>query len=219
MHENEYRLVFEKTGRLKFISHLDLLRTMQRVFARADLPIAFSSGFNPHPLMVFPLPLSVGMESVCEICDLRLTRQVDCEEIKVRVASNLPEQMTVRDFYPATRPLSDIAFAEYRMALDYGTDSRKASEILAGLFSSPAIVVKKTKSGEKEVDISPQIRFCRSEFVEGRVKASIVCSSGADDYLNPTYAVAALSSAAGREPDDVRVVRVRIYDAKGKTFF
>ena len=218
MHENEYRLVFEKTGRLKFISHLDLLRTMQRVFTRAGLPIAYSSGFNPHPLMVFPLPLSIGMESICEICDLRLTVPIDCDKAKEAISAELPECMAARGFYPAERPLSEIAYAEYRMAIDYGDFSEKASGILQTLFSAPAVVLKKTKSGEKETDISPQIRRVRSELSEGKVKASLICESSAAGYLNPTYAIMALSDAVGSEPEEVRMVRTRIFDAQGKSF-
>ena len=67
------RIIFRKEGRAKYISHLDLMRTMQRVFIRAGVQIKHTEGFNPHPYMAFALPLSVGMESDYEILDFKLT--------------------------------------------------------------------------------------------------------------------------------------------------
>ena len=68
------RLRFEKTGRAIYISHLDLMRTMQRVFLRADCPLKYSEGFNPHALISILLPLSVGVGSVCELMDFPAAR-------------------------------------------------------------------------------------------------------------------------------------------------
>ncbi len=220
MHENEYRIVFEKTGRLKFISHLDLLRTMQRILARAETPVDYSQGFNPHPLMVFALPLSVGMESVCELLDIRTTRAIDCEKEKDAINGTLPEGLRVKEIYQATRKPSEVKYAEYIIALDYGSESEnaKANELLQTLFTQPVTVIKKTKSGEKETDITPMIRRVKSELVEGRVRMKIICYAGNDNYLNPTYALRALDERMGKECADTRMLRTRIFDEKGKEF-
>ncbi len=66
------RLLFSKTGRARYISHLDLMRTFQRVFLRAGIRLRHTEGFNPHPYMVFALPLPVGCESDCELLDFDL---------------------------------------------------------------------------------------------------------------------------------------------------
>ena len=71
---DKLRLRFSKTGRAIYISHLDLMAAMQRAFARAELPLKFSEGFNPHPQISILLPLSVGTASVCELMDFRLSR-------------------------------------------------------------------------------------------------------------------------------------------------
>ena len=218
MHENEYRFVFEKTGRLKFISHLDLLRTMQRVFARAEMPIEYSQGFNPHPQMTFALPLSVGMESVCEILDVRLTRPIDCEAEKEKINATMPECLKLHEIYLPERKASEVRFAEYVIALSYGSDSERANEILQTLFDSPVIVLKKTKSGEKETDIVPFIKRTKGALVEGRIKWKLICYAGNDAYLNPFYAITALSEKVGKEPEEVRIVRTRVFDEKGKEF-
>ena len=70
---DKLRLRFEKTGRAVYISHLDLMATMQRAFSRAGLELKYSEGFNPHPLISILLPLSVGTASVCEL-DRKSTR-------------------------------------------------------------------------------------------------------------------------------------------------
>ena len=75
------RIKFTKTGALQFISHLDLNRTMKTVMIRAKIPIHYSEGFNPHPKMVFALPLSIGAESVCELLDIKIDLEMTSYEI------------------------------------------------------------------------------------------------------------------------------------------
>ena len=73
------RLLFSKTGRAKYISHLDLMRTFQRAFARAGIAIKHTEGFNPHPFVSIALPLSVGYSSQCEILEFGLLEGADPE--------------------------------------------------------------------------------------------------------------------------------------------
>ena len=86
------RLRFEKTGRAIYISHLDLMRTMQRVFARAGLELKYSEGFNPHPQISIALPLSVGTGSLCEIMDFRLTSDTELETLPERMNAMMRKQ-------------------------------------------------------------------------------------------------------------------------------
>ena len=72
MVQDKIRLEFYKKGRMKYISHLDLIRTMTGALGRSEIPVYYSEGFNPHPKMVFALPLSVGCESICEYLDIKL---------------------------------------------------------------------------------------------------------------------------------------------------
>ena len=75
------RIVFSKTGRAKYVSHLDLVRAMTRAVRRADIPLWYTEGFNPRPKLVFASPLSVGCGSACEIMDIRVLPEVTDEEI------------------------------------------------------------------------------------------------------------------------------------------
>ena len=79
---NDYCLIYEKTDAAKYISHLDFVRVMGRMMRRASVPVAFSEGFNPHPLLVFALPLSVGYTSGCELMEFRLAEYMPPDEVE-----------------------------------------------------------------------------------------------------------------------------------------
>ena len=74
------RMKFSKVGSMQYISHLDLQRNFARVLIRAGIPVWYTKGFNPHAKIVFGLPLSVGAQSVCEYVDVRIERDMPCEE-------------------------------------------------------------------------------------------------------------------------------------------
>ncbi|MDD6728667.1 MAG: TIGR03936 family radical SAM-associated protein, partial [Eubacteriales bacterium] len=106
----EVRLRFSKTGRLKYISHLDINRAMSRALCRAKIPLWYTEGFNPHPYMSFSLPLSLGVESLCESVDLRITGDISNKEIKDRLNFVLPVGLRIVDVYDNFRDCSEIAF-------------------------------------------------------------------------------------------------------------
>ena len=95
------RLLFSKTGRAKYISHLDLMRTFQRAFARAKIPIKHTEGFNPHPFVSIALPLSVGYSSQCEILEFGLMEGTGREEVPGRLTAAMPEGIVVHQCRPS----------------------------------------------------------------------------------------------------------------------
>ena len=95
----EIRLRFSKTGQAKYISHLDTNRVFSRAFARAKLNLWFTQGFNPHPYMSFSLPLSLGVESLCENVDIRILDDISNDEVKKRVNDALPLGIRILDVY------------------------------------------------------------------------------------------------------------------------
>ena len=90
---DKLRLRFRKTGRAVYISHLDLMQTMQRAFFRADYALRYSEGFNPHPLISIALPLSVGTASECELMDFRLKEDVALDELPGRLSKKTPPSL------------------------------------------------------------------------------------------------------------------------------
>ena len=113
------RLLFSKTGRAKYISHLDLMRTFQRAFARAGIAIKHTEGFNPHPFVSIALPLSVGYSSQCEILEFGLLEGADPEEVPRRLTAAMPEGIIIHQCYPAQRKLKELTYLNYIMNFEY----------------------------------------------------------------------------------------------------
>ena len=100
---NKLRMRFSKTGRAIYISHLDLMATMQRAFSRAGSRLQYSEGFNPRPQISIALPLSVGTASLCELMDFRLLEEVDITSLIERLNATMPEGIEVQEIYEPSR--------------------------------------------------------------------------------------------------------------------
>ena len=152
------RIKFCKTGNLQFVSHLDLQRTFHRVLVRANIPMWYTKGFNPHAKLVFGLPLSVGTESMCEMADLRIERKIELKDIVKQLNEQLTDEMFVLDAYYPTTKFADIAYAEYTITLKSEHITPDTALKATSLFALPIMMTKKSKSGEKEVDITSYIK-------------------------------------------------------------
>ena len=135
----EVRLVFSKTDRCKYISHLDINRCMSRALSRAEIPLWFTEGFNPHPYMSFSLPLSLGVESLCESVDLRITDDISNDEIKNRMNEMLPTGIRIVDVLDDFRDCSEIAFSDYVYKFQF-CDNEAALERINAVLSSSEIM-------------------------------------------------------------------------------
>ena len=147
----EVRLRFSKTGRLKYISHLDINRAMSRALKRAQIPLWYTEGFNPHPYMSFSLPLSLGVESLCESVDLRIIGDITNDEIKNRLNNVLPQDIKIVDDYDDFRDNSEILYSDYVYKFEF-KDNEAAFEKIKNVLSSDEIIaLKKGKQGRKRV--------------------------------------------------------------------
>lgn len=179
------RIKFIKTGRLRYISHLDLCRTVQSAMIRAKIPLWYTEGFNPHPKMVFTQPLPLFAESRCELLDIKIVEEMPCEEILNRLRRALTDELAPIAVYTPTDKLADIAYAEYEIR-----DISVSAEKLKCMLSGSIEVTKKTKSGqEKTVDIRPQVKS-----VSLRPDGTVACvlSASGSEYLNPEIFARAL---------------------------
>lgn len=191
------RLKFAKVGNLQYISHLDLQRTFNRILIRSGLPVWYTKGFNPHAKLVFSTPLSVGTQSVCEYLDLRFDREMPCEDIKRMINAELSEEMYVTDAYIPSTKFSDIAFCEYEYEIFTAGASDELSAKIEELFKkSPLTLTKKTKSGEREIDIVPLINSISSAYdaQSQTIKIKAVLSAGTDNFLNPEMLMTAMKA-------------------------
>ena len=203
------RLKFKKLGSLSYISHLDLVRTMNKIIVRAGLPLWYTEGFNPKPKMVFAAPLSIGTESMCEFMDLRLIEDISPEEVKARLNRNMTDEMQVIDAYYTDEKLTALKWLKY--SIDIKTDgsldelARASRECL----SRPALTVKKkTKPGaeEKLADIAPLIKSAEVSVLGELLHIECVLSADASCFLNPEYVISALKNNVGilANPDITR---------------
>lgn len=189
------RLKFRKVGSLQYISHLDLQRTFMRVLVRACIPVWYTKGFNPHAKLVFSTPLSVGAQSEYEFLDLRIDKDMPPEEIMERLNRELTEELCITEAYLPKGDFSEIAWASYEMEIATdGADATLAEKAEALLTTSPLIMVKRTKSGEKEIDIVSMIRSVTARFDEesNTLKLSTVLKANVGEFLNPEMLVTAM---------------------------
>ena len=215
------RALFEKTGTAVWISHLDLMRLFQRAFARANLPLKHTQGFNPRPSVSIALPLSVGMESVCELLDFEVEGNFTPEEITKRLNETLIDGVRVREVYEGSRKIRDLALLECEVFLEYDAGvPENALEPLTALFGRESIVVtKKSKNGPVEQDIRPMLReaLVRPENEQLLALSAIICCQ--NPTLNPALLLSAIEKYAPEaKPDFAKIKRLEIYDKDGTVF-
>ncbi len=191
------RVKFSKLGDLMYISHLDLSRTMQRIIVRSGVDIWYSEGFNPQPRIVFAMPLSVGMESTCELMDFKINAYMPAEEIKERISKNFPEEMKVLDVYTPEVKFKEIAYADYTLKLFVKDINDELCQKINNLVKKECFVTKKTKSGEKEIDISSLINKLEAKPCDGFIEINTVVSAGNENILNPELIVDAIRRETG----------------------
>lgn len=204
---------FGKQGRLRFVSHLDLQRYMQRTLNRTGLPVAYSLGFNPHPVMSFASALAMGWESEYEIFDVKLSRSVPVQEALERMRASLPEEMPVyearlvEDNHPAMMAL--VKMAEYRVTPETHLDELKAGA-REFLFSESVMAMRKTKSGEREIDIRPLCVKLNSDGESLIVRAMLTET----DTLKPDLLMKKLAELGGVALPRLRIERTLLLGSK-----
>ena len=216
------RLLFEKTGNSVWISHLDLMRLFQRAFKRAGLPLKHTQGFNPRPSVSIALPLSVGVQSVCELLDFELDgHSIPNEDICTQLNGKLVDGVKVLKVYDDGRKIRDLAYLSCVIELGYdGGVPQAALEQIDTLFKAGTITVeKKGKNGLVEQDIRPMIQTLSVSAANGnllRIEAMICCQNPS---LNPSLLVSAIENYLPQcAPDHAAVMRMEIYDNNKEVF-
>ena len=217
------RLLFSKSGRAKYISHLDLMRTFQRAFARAKIPIKHTEGFHPHPFVSIALPLSVGYSSECEILEFGLLEGTDPGEVPARLTAVMPEGIVIHDCYPAQRKLKELCYVNYIMNFEYPEGRPQECEpAIAQLLGRESLVVQKksnkSKKGYTEVDLIPLIREWSVECQSDAMTLNMVVSAQ-NPGLNPELIRSAFCQSFPQfAPQFVTFHRREVLDSEGKFF-
>lgn len=189
-----YLVKYTKASEIKFISHLDLMRTIQRIIRRAGLPIEYSKGFNPHMTISIAQPLSVGVYSKGEYMDVVFTEEVDTKLILDKLNENAPNGVKFLDVVKveksetgkAPQAMAIIDAAEYVMRLK-STDIKETMKVLEKVKNTPQWdIIKKTKSGEKEVDIKPLVKELKITESENLLVLEVIIACGSRENLSPS---------------------------------
>ncbi len=201
----DYYLIYEKTDNAKYISHLDFVRTYNRTMRRAKLPVAFSEGFNPHPLLGFALPLSVGYTSECELLEFRLTTELPEDEIKERLNAVIPMGIKILSVHKGKSRMKKLRYALYRVMPE-----NMPGSVEKFMEKSSIVIDKKTKSGIKDTDIRSDI--ISIQLMRGSME--MVLSAGSEKNLKPDVVVKAMNKyIEGYDSGDCEYHRSAIYDA------
>lgn len=216
------RALFEKTGNAVYISHLDLMRLFQRAFKRAGLSLTHTQGFNPRPSVSIALPLSLGVESQCELLDFDLEgEKLPGSQILARLNRTLIDGVHVLSVYEGGNKVKNLALLESELTLEYDAGvPDNARERIAALFAGAEVVVeKKGKNGVTEQNILPMIRRLSVQQTGEGELALRVLASCQNPALNPMQLSAAIRKYLPElTPDFVRCRRVEVYDTNETIF-
>ena len=215
------RIKFAKEGTMKFIGHLDVMRYFQKVMRRADVDIRYSEGFSPHQIMSFASPLGVGMESWGEYVDIEVLSTDSSEEMLRRINGAMTEGVEALSYRllpdTAANAMSLVAAADYTLRFREGYEPEDPAGIVRGLKDflkqEQILVMKKTKKGEKEVDIRPMIYEMEAD--EDQIFLKIAAGSAAN--LKPDVLIRAYMESMGETMADfaLMITRNELYADNG----
>lgn len=217
------RILFEKTGDAVYISHLDLMRLFQRAFKRGGLNLKHTQGFSPRALVSIALPLSVGVESVCEILDYELVGQEELSfaEIRDRLNATMPAGVRVLEAYDSPRKPKDLTHLDIAIRLEYDNGIPEGClEAIRELFARESLTVtKRGKNGPVDQDIIPMISHLELTGLSHQELELTARVCAQNPSLNPQQMVAAIEACLPQcRPDFTRIFRREVLDSHGNIF-
>lgn len=220
---SKIRVEFSRGEEVKYISHLDTLRTFERAVRRAGIPIAYSQGFNPRPIMSFGLPLAVGVTSSTEYVDVEVQEDIAPEELVIGLNNNLPKGFNIHfaEYINSSESLmASIGVASYEVVIEVGNEvnRRQMEDYLDAIMKEDSLVVEKEKKGKtKKIDILPYIYELKIiEFNESIMALGMTLAAGSVFNLKPEMVIAALSKVSELELSIRKVHRTGLFDKQGK---
>jgi len=203
------RIVFSKANLATYISHLDMMRCMSRLFARAEVPIWFTQGFNPHPYMVFSAALPIGITGENEFLDIKLTEECDFDALCSKMNAEAPRGLSFKKIYNADNSFSEIVSALYTIGLP-----EDLIESFSEFLSRETInITKKTKKGFIEVNLKEYMKYER----EGNI-FKVILPCGNDMNLSPILLTKAYLDENPQANNDFSITRHCFYKANNEIF-
>ncbi|WP_367565711.1 TIGR03936 family radical SAM-associated protein [Lacrimispora sp.] len=197
------RIKFSKQGPVKFVGHLDIMRYFQKAIRRADIDIKYSEGFSPHQVMSFAAPLGVGLTSNGEYMDIEVNSMADCQTLMDQLNGTMAEGIKVTDCRilddKAKNAMSLVAAADYTLTFREGKEPEDVEGFFKGLLEfisqDQILTIKKTKKGEREVDLKASIY--KLSVKDGTIFMKV--SAGSADNLKPELVMETYCRWRGQE--------------------
>lgn len=185
------RVWFKKMGMSRYVSHLDLMRAMTRAVRRARVPLWYTEGFNPHPYITFALPLSLGMESLCESMDMRIEGECTNEEIYEMMKGAMPPGIEITAVKDPVYDPKKISFGEFDIFFDCEKDADGLIKMIEEMLSGDELIVQKLgKKGRhkvlKDINLIEFIKHYKIGKLDNRVKLSVTLPAGSTTNVNPS---------------------------------
>lgn len=213
---------FTKQGKVKFVGHLDTMRLFQRAIKVAGIPIAYSQGFNPHALVYFAMPLSVGVSSVGEYIDIVTDQDVDIEETKARLNEVLVNEIQILDMYEvaerAESLMSMVGAADYQITMPKDSVEGDFEKYFDDQLAKDELLVqKKSKKKFIEVDVKPLVMNYSIEITENDYIINLNLYAGSKQNLSPELLLKAILGAK-LEEIPYCIERIELYTEKDDQF-
>jgi radical SAM-linked protein len=219
------RIKFKKEGSAKYISHLDLIRTIQRAVRRADIPIEYTKGFNPHAKISYGPALAVGMSSCGEYLDMELNMEMGQFEMMERLNNSLPQgiRVTAASTVPDNAPslASVIDAAGYSITGQVKGQDEHSEKKLKSFFSLRHALIQRTdKKGRiKQVDIMPLILEVEKILTgAGGVTLEVILAAGSRANLKPAHLIKAIEQETGIILEGIKIHRRGLFIKKGQNY-
>ena len=196
----DQRILFSKSGTAKYISHLDLMHTMERAFLRAGITIRHTAGFHPHPYVSIPLPLPLGFSSQCELMEFGLEEGCTMEELPQKMNQVLPAGIVIHDCYEGGLPFRALSFVRYDISLEFdGNLAQAAGEAFQELVSRDHFIVqkrsKKSNRGFTEVELIPLIEGVETVQAQGDTLSLTLLLQAQNPGLSPSVLLQGFQTA------------------------
>lgn len=220
------RVEYEKKGRVAYISHLDLIRVIQRAVRRAGIPVEYTKGFNPHAKISFGPALALGTESCGEMADVQLDKEMEVKDFIERMNASFPDgiRVTKAEYIQdgSTSLTALINAARYTIHAECGPGEDGQGGRITDFFSRREVYIEKTsKKGKKRlVDIMPMIFEQKNIRLEGGILSlDLILETGSERNLKPADLLYSLEAHTGLKLENVRIQRQSLLVKRGEKYF
>ena len=210
------RVWFSKHGRIKYVSHLDIMRCMTRAVRRADIPLWYTEGFNPHPYLNFLQPMPLGVEGVNEPLDIRIEGEITDKEIMDKLNAVLPVGIEITKVTQPFMKSNDLAFAEYEIYFEKEENLienlKKAMD--SGVLSCEKMGKVNGRKRVKEVNVSENIKkYSLSENDDADIM-NVILPGGNTKNVNPMNLLDAVNRYLSSDIVPLNIIRLGLLDEK-----